>query len=161
MASSSFSLPNQITGTKFSGTTPPSQPGHVNFRYPLRISAASAIPEKACNGPDPQMTSLYEVLGIQMGASYQQVKIAYRNLARILHPDVASEGRENQKSTADEFVRVQIAYATLSDPEKRASYDRTLLRQRFPVRLRHSLLPESGFSGYTCRKRTWETDQCW
>lgn len=158
MASTSFFLSNKIIGPKFSGNTPPSPPGRVNFRHPLRLSATG---EMTCNGPEPQMTSFYEVLGIRMCASCQEIKIAYRNLARILHPDVASNGRENHMSTADKFMRVQIAYATLSHPEKRASYDRTLLRKRFPVDLRHSVLPESGFSGYTRRKRTWETDQCW
>ncbi|CAI9757989.1 unnamed protein product [Fraxinus pennsylvanica] len=158
MASTSISLSKQIIGPKFSGNKTPSPPGNVNSRHQLRLSVTG---ERSCNGPEPQMTSLYEVLGIRMCASYQEIKIAYRNLVRILHPDVASNGRENHKSTADEFMRVQIAYSTLSHPEKRASYDRTLLRRRFPVDLQHSVLPESGLSGYIRRRRTWETDQCW
>ncbi|GJV94761.1 DnaJ domain-containing protein [Tanacetum coccineum] len=90
-------------------------------------------------------SSLYEVLGIQMGADKGEIKAAYRKLARIYHPDVGSHD-----SSADEFMKVHSAYATLSDPGKRADYDRTLfVRPKMTV----------GYSGYSGRR--WETDQCW
>ncbi|KAI3816989.1 hypothetical protein L1987_10775 [Smallanthus sonchifolius] len=96
-------------------------------------------------------SSLYEVLGIQIGADTVEIKAAYRRLARVLHPDVG-----NHDSSADEFMKVHSAYATLSDPGKRADYDRSLfVRQKMAVR---SSSP-AGYSGYSGRR--WETDQCW
>ena len=61
---------------------------------------------------------LYNILGIQKGASEQEIKRAYRRLAREYHPDV------NKTKGADEkFKEVSSAYDVLSDPQKRARYD--------------------------------------
>ena len=61
---------------------------------------------------------LYDVLGIQKGANEQEIKRAYRRLAREYHPDV------NKAKGADEkFKEVQSAYDVLSDPQKRSRYD--------------------------------------
>jgi molecular chaperone DnaJ len=62
----------------------------------------------------------YEVLGVGRNADDQQIKSAYRKLAREHHPDVnpgKSESEERFKEAAE-------AYAVLSDPQKRATYDR-------------------------------------
>ncbi|OIV94845.1 hypothetical protein TanjilG_22042 [Lupinus angustifolius] len=96
--------------------------------------------------------SLYDILGIPASASNQEIKAAYRRLARVCHPDVAEIGQKT--SSADEFMQIHAAYSTLSDPEKRASYDRSLFRSR-----QRPLSAASVFSGYT--GRNWETDQCW
>ncbi len=61
----------------------------------------------------------YEVLGVQRGASGAQIKRAFRALARELHPDVSSEPETEQR-----FREVAEAYEVLSDPERRATYDR-------------------------------------
>ncbi len=61
---------------------------------------------------------LYDILGIDKGASEQEIKRAYRKLAREYHPDV------NKSAGADEkFKEAQSAYDVLSDPQKRARYD--------------------------------------
>ncbi|GMI76969.1 hypothetical protein HRI_001366200 [Hibiscus trionum] len=99
-------------------------------------------------------TSLYEVLGISVGASNQEIKAAYRRLARVCHPDVAAIDRKD--SLADEFMRIHAAYITLSDPVKRAVYDSKLT---WSWRRQRPLTSASRFSGYT--GRSWETDQCW
>jgi molecular chaperone DnaJ len=61
----------------------------------------------------------YEILGVARGASGEEIKAAFRQMARKYHPDV------NRASDAEErFKEINEAYAVLSDGEKRATYDR-------------------------------------
>jgi len=60
----------------------------------------------------------YEVLGIAKGSSDDEIKKAYRNLAKKYHPDVSTE-----KDAEAKFKEVQEAYDILSDQSKRAQYD--------------------------------------
>ncbi len=60
----------------------------------------------------------YKILGLERAASADQVKTAYRRLARKYHPDVSKE-----KNAEERFKEVQEAYEVLKDPEKRAAYD--------------------------------------
>jgi molecular chaperone DnaJ len=64
--------------------------------------------------------SLYETLGVKKGASQDEIKKAYRKLARQYHPD-ANPG---DATAEDKFKQVQTAYDVLSDEEKRKAYDR-------------------------------------
>jgi len=66
------------------------------------------------------MTSLYDTLGVSKSASADEIKKAYRKLARQHHPD-ANPG---DASAEERFKEVQQAYDVLSDPEKRKQYDR-------------------------------------
>ncbi|MFO0892926.1 MAG: DnaJ C-terminal domain-containing protein [Isosphaeraceae bacterium] len=62
----------------------------------------------------------YEILGVAKDATPEAVKKAYRGMARKYHPDV----NPGDKSAEKKFKEVQQAYDVLSDPEKRALYDR-------------------------------------
>jgi molecular chaperone DnaJ len=64
-------------------------------------------------------TGYYELLGVTRTASEPEIKQAFRALARELHPDVSSEPDAEQR-----FRDVAEAYEVLSDPERRALYDR-------------------------------------
>lgn len=63
---------------------------------------------------------LYELLGVQRNASPEDLKQAYRQLARELHPD----RHPNDSKAADRFKEINAAYDILKDPQKRAIYDR-------------------------------------
>ncbi len=61
----------------------------------------------------------YDILGVQRGAEPQEIKKAFRRLAQKFHPDV------NREPDAEErFKEINDAYQILSDPDKRARYDR-------------------------------------
>ena len=63
--------------------------------------------------------SFYEVLGVSKDASQDEIKSAYRKLARQYHPDL----HPGDEEAANKFKEVSEAYETLSDPQKRAAYD--------------------------------------
>lgn len=109
-------------------------------------------------------SSLYEVLGLPMGASGHEIKAAYRKLARRCHPDVVA--MDQKQNSTNEFMKIHAAYATLSDPDKRANYDRDLYRCPQPFQSSYSsanmAAAASAMAGSSRRTiRNWETDQCW
>ncbi|RRT57597.1 hypothetical protein B296_00047161 [Ensete ventricosum] len=136
---------------------PSSQFLGLRIALPPRSNAGAAVSPRSLTVASAA-SSLYEVLGVPVGASGQEIKAAYRRLALECHPDVGA--------SANEFLRVHAAYSTLSDPDKRAEYDRRLVdsaaaaaasaldRRRRSTYSRYTSFPWSG-------RRTWETDQCW
>jgi DnaJ-class molecular chaperone len=65
------------------------------------------------------MRDPYEVLGVQRGASAQNIKNAYRKLAKKLHPDA----NKNDPKTAARFSELNTAYEVLGDENKRKAFD--------------------------------------
>jgi len=66
------------------------------------------------------MQNLYDVLGVQKNASDEDLKKAYRALAKKLHPDT----NKGDAKIAERFKRVSAAYAILGDKDRRSKYDR-------------------------------------
>src|SRR5229473_3009219 len=76
-----------------------------------------------CSPGSPSMAvefkDYYEVLGVPRTASEDQIKKAFRKLARQYHPDVA----KNKKQAEEKFKEVNEAYEVLGDPANRKKYD--------------------------------------
>src|ERR671926_1318291 len=69
--------------------------------------------------PSATKQDYYETLGVARGASEDDIRKAYRKLARKYHPDL----NPGDKSSEDRFKNVQEAYDILSDSKKRQMYD--------------------------------------
>jgi molecular chaperone DnaJ len=83
----------------------------------------------------------YGILKISKEADPAKIKGAYRKAAKRYHPDISPENEEK-------FKEIQEAYETLSDPEKKASYDRQLQQESRPGRGSYRLFyPEEGSFG--------------
>lgn len=146
---------------KFSGENTQLPATNLRFSQP-RVTSSATSAEKTrsythttLHSPNSAL-SLYQILGIPMGATGVEIKSAYRKLARTCHPDVATV----KTSSAEEFIKIKAAYSTLSDPEKRADYDRMIFRRHRSVlssqEPMYSMFRSSGFTS-----RNWESDQCW
>ncbi|KAD3640697.1 hypothetical protein R6Q59_003398 [Mikania micrantha] len=153
--------PQQPSPTFHSSSGNLPSPTSPNIRSP-RASPISATvysgADTTCFAPSPTAVisppSLYGILGIPVEATGSEIKTAYRRLARTSHPDV-------NDSSGEEFIKIHAAYSTLSDPDKRADYDRRLFPMN-PSRTYTSVARTpsyNGFNGYS--GRNWETDQCW
>src|ERR1700756_4544861 len=66
-----------------------------------------------------QFRDYYETLGVNKTATEDEIRSAFRKLARKYHPDVAKDKKEAE----EKFKQINEAYEVLSDPEKRKKYD--------------------------------------
>lgn len=86
----------------------------------------------------------YKVLGVDKNATEQDIKKAYRKLARKYHPDL---NKDDPKTAEEKFKEVNEAYQTLSDPDKRAQYDQ-LGHDAYEQASRGGGNPGGGFGGF-------------
>ena len=81
----------------------------------------------------------YEVLGVQPNATADEIRKAYRKLAKEFHPDL----NPGKPAAEARFKAVSAAYDILSDPEKRARYDRGEIDESGAERPRYSYRPHA------------------
>lgn len=74
----------------------------------------------------PEGGNKYEILGVPHDVSSEKLKLAYRRLALLYHPDRHVEA--NRELAGEVFKRITVAYQTLSDPRERQRYDLSLQR---------------------------------
>ncbi|KAL7613653.1 hypothetical protein Lser_V15G06178 [Lactuca serriola] len=114
-----FSIPSTVRLPLTTRTT-------KSFRSKSAAAAAAAVKDGSGSVSDTVMEDLsfYQLLGIPETVTSVEIKQAYKQLARKYHPDVSPPGRAEEYT--QRFIRVQEAYETLSDPNRRAMYDRDM-----------------------------------
>ncbi len=86
----------------------------------------------------------YRELGLTPNASQEEIRQAYRQLARRYHPDHAPEGK--QQEYEEKMKRVNAAYAILSDPQQRTQYDQSRRNGATPSAPTHTKPSAASFS---------------
>ena len=76
--------------------------------------------------------SFYDILGVHSSASAEEIRRAYRELARRLHPDLQQHGSASAARNTPSMAQVNQAWAVLSDPVRRREYD-TARQARSPL----------------------------
>lgn len=102
------------------------RPESVKFRTQTGAGKVKAYMKNALVSVSACETSFYELLGVPESGSLVEVKHAYKQLARKYHPDMSPPGRVEEYTKR--FIQLHEAYETLSDPTRRAIYDRDIAR---------------------------------
>ena len=104
-------------------------------------STASNAPQ----APSVEQPNYYDLLGLRRGASVQDIRRAYRDLSKLYHPDTT----ELERAIAvPKFQALNEAYATLSSPEKRLTYDYKIGYSRLSVMQVSSNFPNAQSDQY-------------
>jgi curved DNA-binding protein CbpA len=74
-----------------------------------------------------ELKNYYRVLGINPGASQEEIKKAFRRMASLYHPD---HNPQNPREAEEKFKEINQAYEVLGDEAKRGQYDRRILQYR-------------------------------
>ena len=94
----------------------------------------------------------YRILGVAHDADTDDIKKAFRRLARACHPDVAGD----DPAAASKFAQIREAYETLGDPDRRAKYDlrnKRLHERRNKSHIRSEWRPPGGWDGFAGHSR--------
>lgn len=91
----------------------------------------------------------YEILGISLNATQEEIKKAYRRMAKKYHPDMNPD-----IDTTEKMKEINTAYDTLSDIEKRKAYDKTLKPKSNEPKINN----ENAYKSYTKTKEESESD---
>ena len=91
------------------------------------------------------MRDYYEVLGVTRSASQNDIKQAYRKLARQYHPDV----NRDEPDAAEKFKEINTAYEVLTDKESREKYDKHVERWKYADQIEEAEAAARSRSGYT------------
>ncbi len=91
------------------------------------------------------MANYYEILGVHSGASFAEIRSAFRRLAKIYHPDKNPAGKE-------QFTIILKAYETLSDPKLKSSYD-------YKLNYNWSITQTSSSNSKNSGTKTWSFDE--
>ncbi|XP_068658095.1 chaperone protein dnaJ 20, chloroplastic-like [Aristolochia californica] len=94
----------------------------VGLRVPEKQSLAAAAAAR---------TSMYDILSVSESAGQDEIKAAFRKLARKYHPDACRS--ENKDECTKQFIQVREAYRVLSDPVLRKEYDSRLRNGHDPA----------------------------
>ena len=106
----------------------------------------------AATQPGGTAPDLYQLLGVAREASGPEITHAYRRKARAMHPD----SRPQDTSAPARFRALAEAYQVLSDPGRRAAYDRTLRHEPAPA---PRTAPPA--SGTAAQAPLWPADPAW
>lgn len=100
--------------------------------------------------------NFYHALGIAADADATAIRRAHRALARAYHPDV-----NKAPDAAKRFSAIQSAYETLIDPERRAAYDKGLLRGEVWQPTAADLRPHDAWADLARQEFEEELDEVW
>jgi hypothetical protein len=104
------------------GTVPKAIIGFVGLIYLNFLSRDRSLPAPC---EEASMKTLYELLGVSPQASDEDLKKAYRELAKMHHPDL----NPNEPNAARRFREVTVAIAILRDAKRRSAYNQRLVRE--------------------------------
>jgi molecular chaperone DnaJ len=97
----------------------------------------------------------YETLNLKQNASHEEIKQAYRRMAKLFHPDTNQETTDHEK-----IIRINAAYEILGDSKSRQSYDRQLrYKGQIPNSDRHQRSTASQQSYHAKRKTGRDVDE--
>ncbi len=97
----------------------------VKTTHSYRYQQTTYQPPPPRTQPPPRRDTLYDLLEVSPNASPEVIKAAYRQLALKYHPDKQPDARARQQAE-ERMKQINAAYNILSDPARRAEYDRRL-----------------------------------
>ncbi|CAM6094481.1 unnamed protein product [Calypogeia fissa] len=136
---------------------PGSSSGRRRLKFGCGFSDASSSiiePGVLCTATGMKPATLYDVLGISDMVTDDEIKAAFRRIAKEVHPDQAppNQVQEYQKK----FMEVHKAYSVLKDPRTRSLYNYEIRNSVY-----NKVVKVEDWKRSQWRGCNWETDQCW